>query len=188
MNRTSSGLTWGWKATQVIISSLEFAVWGQNKNSLEWFQETASAPVLKDQVQTSIHPNTESWQSQPPKTSSAVAIEPDLHASLPSSPVAQLVKNLPIVQEIWAQSLGWEDPLENGKATPLQYSGLENFRTLQSMGSQRVGHNWVSFFYFHFAIFVYEHKDKSFKKEPPQSTSLISQLATFRLHLRLYAS
>ena len=29
--------------------------------------------------------------------------------------------------ETWVQSLGWEDPLEKGKATyPLQYSGLEN--------------------------------------------------------------
>ena len=31
--------------------------------------------------------------------------------------VAQLVKNLPSVRETWAQSLGWEDPLEKGKAT-----------------------------------------------------------------------
>ena len=31
--------------------------------------------------------------------------------------VAQLVKNLPAVQETWIQSLGWEDPLEKGKAT-----------------------------------------------------------------------
>ena len=31
--------------------------------------------------------------------------------------VAQLVKNLPAVRETWAQSLGWEDPLERGKAT-----------------------------------------------------------------------
>jgi len=31
--------------------------------------------------------------------------------------VAQLVKNLPAVREIWVQSLGWEDPLEKGKAT-----------------------------------------------------------------------
>ena len=31
--------------------------------------------------------------------------------------VAQLVKNLPTVQETWVQSLGWEDPLEKGKAT-----------------------------------------------------------------------
>ena len=28
--------------------------------------------------------------------------------------------------ETWVQSLGWEDPLEKGKATPLQYSGLGN--------------------------------------------------------------
>ena len=32
-------------------------------------------------------------------------------------PVAQLVKNLPAMQETWIQSLGWEDPLEKGKAT-----------------------------------------------------------------------
>ena len=31
--------------------------------------------------------------------------------------VAQLVKNLPAVRETWVQSLGWEDPLEKGKAT-----------------------------------------------------------------------
>ena len=30
---------------------------------------------------------------------------------------AQLVKNPPAMQETWVQSLGWEDPLEKGKAT-----------------------------------------------------------------------
>ena len=39
--------------------------------------------------------------------------------------VAQTVKNLPEMQEIWVQSLGWEDPLEKGMA-PLQYSCLKN--------------------------------------------------------------
>ena len=34
-----------------------------------------------------------------------------------ASLVAQLVENLPVMQEIWAQSLGWEDPLEKGTAT-----------------------------------------------------------------------
>ena len=34
-----------------------------------------------------------------------------------ASLVAQLVKNLPAMQEAWVQSLGWEDPLEKGKAT-----------------------------------------------------------------------
>ena len=30
--------------------------------------------------------------------------------------VIQLVKNVPAMQETWVQSLGWEDPLEKGKA------------------------------------------------------------------------
>ena len=34
-----------------------------------------------------------------------------------ASLVAQLVKNLPVMQETWVQSLGWEDPLGEGMAT-----------------------------------------------------------------------
>ena len=34
-----------------------------------------------------------------------------------ASLVAQLVKNLPTMRETWVPSLGWEDPLEKGKAT-----------------------------------------------------------------------
>ena len=34
-----------------------------------------------------------------------------------ASLVAQVVKNLPAMQETWVQSLGWEDPLEEGVAT-----------------------------------------------------------------------
>ena len=34
-----------------------------------------------------------------------------------ASLVAQLVKNLPAMWETWVASLGWEDPLEKGKAT-----------------------------------------------------------------------
>ena len=34
-----------------------------------------------------------------------------------ASLVAQLVKNPPAMQEAWVQPLGWEDPLEKGKAT-----------------------------------------------------------------------
>ena len=37
--------------------------------------------------------------------------------SLWASLVAQLVKNSPAMWETWVQSLGWEDPLEKGKAT-----------------------------------------------------------------------
>ena len=34
-----------------------------------------------------------------------------------ASLVAQLVKIQPAIQETWVRSLGWEDPLEKGKAT-----------------------------------------------------------------------
>ena len=34
-----------------------------------------------------------------------------------ASLVAQLVNNLPAMWETWVRSLGWEDPLEKGKAT-----------------------------------------------------------------------
>ena len=39
--------------------------------------------------------------------------------------MSQMVKNPPAMRETWVQSLGWEDPLENG--SPLQHSGRENF-------------------------------------------------------------
>ena len=52
-----------------------------------------------------------------------------------ASLMAQLVKNLPAMQETWIQSLGWEDPLEKGKAAhfPLQYSHLENSITVHGV-------------------------------------------------------
>ena len=44
-----------------------------------------------------------------------------------TSLVAQLIKNPPAMQESWVRSLGWDDPLEKGKATYfIQYCGLEN--------------------------------------------------------------
>ena len=57
-----------------------------------------------------------------------------------TSLVAEIVKNLLAVQDIQVQSLGWEDPLEDGMAT---HSGILAWRIpwteepggLQSMGS-----------------------------------------------------
>ena len=40
--------------------------------------------------------------------------------------MAQMVKNLPVMQETQVQSLGREDPLEKGNGNSLQYSCLEN--------------------------------------------------------------
>ena len=44
-----------------------------------------------------------------------------------TSLVAQLVKNPPAMWETWVRSLDWGDSPGEGKAYPLQYSGLENF-------------------------------------------------------------
>ena len=63
-----------------------------------------------------------------------------------TSLVAQIVKRLPTMQETGVQSLGQEDTLEKEMAT--HYSklawkipGMEEPVRLQSMGSQRVGHD-----------------------------------------------
>ena len=55
--------------------------------------------------------------------------------------VAQVVKDLPVMQETWVQPLGWEDPLEKGMATHSSILACRIPRTeepggLQSMGSQ----------------------------------------------------
>ena len=60
--------------------------------------------------------------------------------------VAQMVKHLPAVRETWVRSLGWEDPLEKEMAThsstlAWKIPWMEEPGRLQSMGSQRVGHD-----------------------------------------------
>ena len=55
--------------------------------------------------------------------------------------VAHQVENLPAMQETWVRSLGWEYPLEKGKATHSSILAWRILWTVQSMGSQRVGHD-----------------------------------------------
>ena len=60
--------------------------------------------------------------------------------------VAQMVKHPPTMQETWVQSLGWEDPLGKEMAThsstlAWKIPWIEDCGRLQSMGSQKVGHN-----------------------------------------------
>ena len=50
----------------------------------------------------------------------------DLSKYFWASLVAQMVKNLPAMQETWVQSLGREDPLENEMAT---HSGILTWET-----------------------------------------------------------
>ena len=69
-----------------------------------------------------------------------------LNKNIRDSLVAQMVKNLPVMQETRVQSLGQEDPLEKGIAN---HSSILAWRipwteepgVLPSMGSHRVGHD-----------------------------------------------
>ena len=58
-----------------------------------------------------------------------------------ASLVAQLVKNLPTMQETWLRSLGWEDLLEKVKVTHSSILVSRIPRTVYSMGLQIVGHD-----------------------------------------------
>ena len=70
-------------------------------------------------------------------------------------PVAQMVKNWAAMQETWllqetqVRSLGQKDPLEKGMAThsstlAWRIPWMEEPGGVQSMGLQRVGHNWAT--------------------------------------------
>ena len=85
----------------------------------------------------------------PPANAGNAGLIPGSGRSL-SSLVAQMVKNLPTMLETWVQSLGGEDPLEKEMAT---HSGILSWKIpwtekpggLQSMGSQRIGHDSMHF-------------------------------------------
>ena len=63
--------------------------------------------------------------------------------------MAQRVKRLPAMQETQVRSPGWEDPLEKEMAThsstlAWKIPWTEEPGRLQSMGLQRVGHDWAT--------------------------------------------
>ena len=69
--------------------------------------------------------------------------------------MVQLVKKPPAMQETWVWFLGWEDSLEKGTAThsrilACRIPWTEKPGRLQSMRSQRVGHDWAIFTSLHF--------------------------------------
>ena len=79
-----------------------------------------------------------------------------------TSLIAQLVKNLPPVQEMHVQSPGQEDPLEAGMAT---HSNIFAWRIpctdepggLQPIGWQRVRHDWRDLAHMHAGTIIHQH-------------------------------
>ena len=96
--------------------------------------------------------------------------------------VDQTVKHLPAMRETWVQSLGWEDPLEKEMAPhssilAWKMPWTEEPGRLQSIGSQRVGHDWENSLRFtsiivnttqvhiHICWWVNRHNNTFLKKE-----------------------
>ena len=94
-----------------------------------------------------------------------------------------MVQNLPAMKETLVRSLGQEDSLEKGMAT---HSSILAWRipwTVQSMGSQRVGHNWATFSFtfqrFYWCLFCY--LSQAFHQHVETSLSYLYHHGTGRL-------
>ena len=90
----------------------------------------------------------------PTKIPSFVDCRPDIQTQEKLDPcnnknraslVAQLVNNPPAMPKTCVWSLGWEDILEMGQATHSSILAWRIPQTVNSMGLQRVGHDWATF-------------------------------------------
>ena len=92
--------------------------------------------------------------------------------------MALIVKNLPAMQETWAWSLGWKDPLQKGMAT---YSSILAWRI------PWIGHDWMTntiTFYFHFfGLGVQKEAEQRLTKFCQENTLVIAN-TVFQKHKR----
>ena len=121
---------------------------------------TQSCPTLCDPMDCSPPGSSVGLAFSSPSALPYPRIKPGSHAmqaaSLPSKPPGSppVVKNAPVMQETWVWSLSQEYPLEEGMAThssilAWRIPGTKEPGGLQSMGSQRVGHNWSNWGHTH---------------------------------------
>ena len=92
------------------------------------------------------------------------------HIYIWASLVAQLVKNLQICLQCrrpWG-FLSWEDPLEKGTATHSSILAWKIPWTVQSMGSQRVRHNWATFIFTFTLLYIKQISNKYSIRNPTQ--------------------
>ena len=92
------------------------------------------------------HALQEQWGTERTLNKEVLLSSPTLPWGFPSG---SLVKNCPPMQETLVWSLGWEDPLEKEMATHSSILARIILWTkepcgLQSLGSQRGGHNWAT--------------------------------------------
>ena len=117
-----------------------------NKNISLWkiLQTTVASSHIMEKTQRSYYKETDTWLT---------------------SLVAQIVKNLPAMQETQIQSLGWEDSGE-GNGSPLQYSYLENpmDRGPWQATVHGVTKRWTRLCNYHFTSLYFIHNYKKLKK------------------------
>ena len=88
-----------------------------------------------------------------------------------------MVKNVPVMQEIWVRFLGQEDPLEKRMAThssilAWKIPRMEEPGGLQSLGSQRVRHDWTANTHHICRIWKNDTNEHIYKTETDWQTSL----------------
>ena len=71
---------------------------------------------------------------------------------------AQMIKNLPAMQETQVRSLGWEDALEKGKAAQSSVLARRIPWSVCSSRGRRVGHNWATNTHTELYAFVKTHE------------------------------
>ena len=108
-----------------------------------------------------------------------------------ASLLAQMVKNLPAMWEIWVWSLGWEHLLTNGMATHSSTHAwgmpwTDKAGGLQSLGSQRVEHDWVINFHFSSGKKKQKQKTKNKKKiqKKPKPFYIKNQILIVKLYIQ----
>ena len=102
--------------------------------------------------------------------------------------MAQRLKRLPGMWETWVRSLGREDPLEKEMAThsstlAWRIPWREEPGRLQSMGSQRVRHDWVTSLHFIVVLFKYVDDPQSISQSPRWDSICILQVKVFYFEL-----
>ena len=102
------------------------------------------------------------WTRDKPKSTSNQLWQ-TCHLTIQASLVAQMVKNPPAMWGTWVRCLGWEDPLEKVMAThssilAWRIPWTEESGSLQSIGSQKVRHNWEIFTFTQYPFF-FKHKN-----------------------------
>ena len=133
--------------------------WGVGDSLLDWILNCGIWYYLQDSVRIMLTCNTPGWclhalccgGSSTPKTHWNWVCESSLSSHSLSEVLAQMVKHLPTMLETRVWSLDPEDPLEKEMAThsstlAWRIPWVEEPGGLQSMGLQRVGHNWVTSF------------------------------------------